>query len=515
MHNNFYFFKQMVPVLEEKLKGSALIDCFSQSKDELILNFGKLDIGNFYIKAYLTSHFSCLSFPSDFHRARKNSATLFGSVTGQRVTGMHLFENERSFVIQFANEEALLFKMHGNRSNIILTQEDKPVELFKSSLKKDLTLDSSQLNRTLDLSFEKLLESGLNIQKVAPTLDKASADTLLNLLLPAPENKRKALYDTFLQELENPDGYYVYQNDKGYILSILKPQNKNFKFYKDPLEAITFFFNQQVKYQALSSLKEKILSGINNQLVKSGNYVIKSKQKLQQLLQGTSNKQIADVLMANIHAIAKGSKQIELYNFYTSKPITIKLNPLQSAQKNAERFYRKAKNEEKEISVLKQNIAFKEQHIEHLNQLLNQVQQTEDLKVLKQWQMHEKEEKSNTPLPYKEFWFDDYKVLVGKNAKHNDELTLKVAKKEDLWLHAKDVSGSHVVIKQIPGKTYPQYIIEKAAQLAAFYSKRKTDSLCPVLYTPKKFVRKPKGSPAGAVVVEKEKVILVEPLSNP
>lgn len=66
MHNNFYFFKQMVPVLEEKLKGSALIDCFSQSKDELILNFGKLDIGNFYIKAYLTSHFSCLSFLQTF-----------------------------------------------------------------------------------------------------------------------------------------------------------------------------------------------------------------------------------------------------------------------------------------------------------------------------------------------------------------------------------------------------------------------------------------------------------------
>ena len=114
-------------------------------------------------------------------------------------------------------------------------------------------------------------------------------------------------------------------------------------------------------------------------------------------------------------------------------------------------------------------------------------------------------------MPYKEFKIDGYIILVGKNAKHNDTLTLKIAKKNDLWLHAKDVSGSHVVLKQVPGKNYPEYIIEKAAQLAAFYSKRKTDTLCPVLYTPKKYVRKKKGTPAGAMFVEKEKVILVEP----
>ncbi|MDX5346758.1 MAG: NFACT RNA binding domain-containing protein, partial [Hymenobacteraceae bacterium] len=115
---------------------------------------------------------------------------------------------------------------------------------------------------------------------------------------------------------------------------------------------------------------------------------------------------------------------------------------------------------------------------------------------------------------FKEFEHQGFKILVGKSAQNNDLLTQKHAHKEDLWLHAKDVSGSHVVVKHQAGKNFPEPVIEKAAQLAAFYSKRKNDSLCPVMYTPKKFVRKPKGAAAGAVFVEREKVILVSP-QNP
>ncbi len=97
------------------------------------------------------------------------------------------------------------------------------------------------------------------------------------------------------------------------------------------------------------------------------------------------------------------------------------------------------------------------------------------------------------------------------NAQRNDELTLKYAYKEDLWLHAKDVPGSHVIIKHQSGKNFPKDVIERAAQLAAYYSKRKTDTLCPVAVTPKKYVRKRKGDPAGMVVVEREEVVMVEP----
>jgi predicted ribosome quality control (RQC) complex YloA/Tae2 family protein len=122
-----------------------------------------------------------------------------------------------------------------------------------------------------------------------------------------------------------------------------------------------------------------------------------------------------------------------------------------------------------------------------------------------------KKEKQEIVLPYHAVEFNGYHIWIGKNAKANDILTLKYAFKEDLWLHAKDVPGSHVVIKYKAGKNFPKDVIERGAQLAAYYSKRKNETLCPVAVTSKKFVRKRKGDPAGAVVVEREEVIMVEP----
>ena len=114
-------------------------------------------------------------------------------------------------------------------------------------------------------------------------------------------------------------------------------------------------------------------------------------------------------------------------------------------------------------------------------------------------------------VPFKEFIIGGYTIYVGNNAKQNDLLTLKYAKKNDLFFHAKDVSGSHVILKQKSGTNVPEYVLEATASLAAYYSKRKTDTLCPVGYTEKKYVRKPKGSPPGLVLVEREKVLLVPP----
>ncbi len=112
---------------------------------------------------------------------------------------------------------------------------------------------------------------------------------------------------------------------------------------------------------------------------------------------------------------------------------------------------------------------------------------------------------------FKRFECEGFEILVGRNAKNNDILTQQFAYKEDLWLHARDVSGSHVIIKYQAGRNFPNSVIEKAASLAAFYSKRKTESLAPVIVTKKKYVRKTKGLQDGQVIVEKEEVVIVTP----
>ena len=140
----------------------------------------------------------------------------------------------------------------------------------------------------------------------------------------------------------------------------------------------------------------------------------------------------------------------------------------------------------------------------------------DDFREMKKWlKDHNKEERqaASKESPFKVYTHLDYTIWVGRNSKNNDLLTLKYAQKSDLWLHAKDVPGSHVVIKVQAGKKTPEAVKEYAAGIAAFYPRRKNDTLCPVICTAKKHVRKIKGPPAGAMMVHlEEEVLLVAPL---
>jgi hypothetical protein len=122
----------------------------------------------------------------------------------------------------------------------------------------------------------------------------------------------------------------------------------------------------------------------------------------------------------------------------------------------------------------------------------------------------------NTQQPVKKFREftlpEGYVLLVGKTAADNDELTVRVAKPHDYWFHARGVAGSHVVLRSPQkDKKPPKYIVEQAAAIAAYYSKARNASLTPVAYTQRKYVRKPKGAAVGAVLMEREDVIMVRP----
>ena len=121
-------------------------------------------------------------------------------------------------------------------------------------------------------------------------------------------------------------------------------------------------------------------------------------------------------------------------------------------------------------------------------------------------------EKENLP-PFRIFTVEGgFQVLAGKSSENNDMLTTKYAKPDDLWFHCRGSSGSHVVLKVHSAHGEPsKAAIHQAASIAAYYSKMKNASSVPVAMTEKKFVRKPKGAPAGTVVLEREKVLFVEP----
>jgi predicted ribosome quality control (RQC) complex YloA/Tae2 family protein len=251
-------------------------------------------------------------------------------------------------------------------------------------------------------------------------------------------------------------------------------------------------------------------------LVAGENYCKKNLQRLEEVKQDDHYRLWADLIMANLHTIKGDEEKIVVPNYFQNdqSPQEIRLKKSITPQKNAELYYRKAKNQHIEIARLEASMAQKQEEMKALRHQIATVEKADDLKTLRGIRVTirpEQEKNESRPLPYHEFEFKGYRILVGKNAQANDTLTSKYGHKEDLWLHAKDVSGSHVLIKYQSGKNFPKDVIEYAASLAAYNSKRRNESLCPVIVTPKKFVRKRKGDPPGAVVVEREDVIMVAP----
>ena len=118
--------------------------------------------------------------------------------------------------------------------------------------------------------------------------------------------------------------------------------------------------------------------------------------------------------------------------------------------------------------------------------------------------------KSLERKPYKKYEFQGWNVLVGRSSKDNDNLTQKIAKPWDLWLHAQGVGGSHVIVQNPQKKEIQKPVIEFAAKLAAQNSRAKHSGIVPVIYTQKKYVTKPKKALPGVVRVEREKSVFVE-----
>jgi predicted ribosome quality control (RQC) complex YloA/Tae2 family protein len=508
---NYYALDRLVAFLRPVLTESVFTEAFSQEKDELILCFTPKATPPFYIRATLTSSLTTLSFPERFMRSRRNSVNQFTQLEGMKVTSLQMFLDERAFAIHLEGF-TLLFKMHGNRSNIILFEQDRPVALFKNSLPRDLGLDLQQLDRPIERT-RALYLSNSELKPFYPTFGSIPLTYLktkgFESLSPAEQWQ---MLQGVTQELSTNPFYLGTMKGKP-ILSLL-PVADAAPIGSDPIAAYNHFYATYTRLYYFSIEKQRIETEIAKQVSRTQQYIKKSEARLQSLVDDTQPEQLADILMANLHQVPRNAKSVRLFNFYNEQEISIKLNPQLSPQKNAENYYRKSKNRKIEVEKTEANVFKKYELIENLEQIRTELAHIESHKELKQFIKAHNLGKTGTSKqsessPYKAFEFQGYKIWVGKNAKANDELTLRHAYKEDLWLHARDVPGSHVIIKHQSGKVTPKQVVERAAALAAYYSKRKTDSLIPVIVTPAKFVRKRKGSPAGQVIVSKEDVIMV------
>ncbi len=514
MHNNFYLLQQVAIELQHTLQGALLIECFSQNKDELILIFQKKDRNAFYIQAHLTNQFSTLNFPTEFRRAKRNTISLFEELNMLEVYSVYVAQQERAFVIYLAKEFQLIFKLFGNHANVVVCKSNVVKSLFKSSLKLDWDLNPKTLSRSVDHSFEQFQKNEYAVKKTFFTLGPLAEQYHNSLGIEALSAKEQ--YEMVLETLNylQKPIYYITRLQHKVVLSLFQI-GEVLDRPTTAIETLSAFYHAHFRYNFLENNRTILLAQINRQFVSSGNYVAKCQLKLQEHASSTPVDEIANIIMANLHQIPAGSGQVTLFDFYREDNITIDLNSKISPQEYASLLYKKARNKPLELGRINQQINEKTALVEELKADMEAISAASFYKKLEPYIL--KYKKVNTQLDepeepvFKTYELLGFQILVGRNAKNNDKLTQQYARKDDLWLHAKDVAGSHVVIKHQAGKTIPKPVLEKAAALAAYYSKRKNDSLCPVMYTLKKYVRKVKGAADGAVRVEREKVIMVVP----
>lgn len=510
MHNTYHFLKHLSRELGESLQGMILTECFSQQKDELILIFEEQS-RQFIIQANLSSDFTALTFPEEFHKAKRNFMNLFPEIVGKRVQAVRQIKNDRAFLLEFDDNLSLLFKLHGSRSNLVLFSGKKAARLLKPKLRNDHNLNPDSLDREADHSFEKFKTEGL--KKTFFTLGKESEKILqakgFNGLDP---EKQYHLVREFIEETEEGK-FFISKFEERVILSLIRA-GEIIDTHTSAIKAANAYFQAHYRYNFIHDLKEDIFRTMDKIKKRSEEYVRKCEIRLEEIASAEAPEKVADIIMANLHAIPAGTEKIKLYNFYREEEQEIKLKKNMSPQKFAELLYKKGKKRPLEIQKLLDLMEEKNSRIAALEldrQYALQSETHKELHTLLKKYNQAKEEEKQEEERFKKFEFMTWQIYVGKNAGNNDELTMKFAHKDDLWLHARDVSGSHVVVKHKPGKNFPKPVIEKAASVAAFYSQRKNDSLCPVIYTPKKFVRKLKGAPKGAVRVDKESVVMVTP----
>lgn len=289
-------------------------------------------------------------------------------------------------------------------------------------------------------------------------------------------------------------------------------------------ELLDKFYFEKDSCERMKSKSQDLIKKISTIHDRLGRKVAAQHHELIQCSEREKFRVWADVINANLYSLKKGQKVVELENFYDESLSTIKINldPSLSPIQNAQKYYKKYQKLKTAEYVLKNEIQKASSEIVYLETVLDELSRIKNENELLEikdeliGQGYLKKQKKFKEKKIKESQFIEetsssgFKIFIGKNNKQNDRLTLKVADKNDLWFHVKDIPGSHVVVV-CDGKQVDDTTIKEAATFAAKHSKASNSSQVPVDYTLIKNVSKPNGAKPGMVIYVKNKTLYVTP----
>ncbi|HHU20036.1 MAG TPA: fibronectin/fibrinogen-binding protein [Bacilli bacterium] len=262
---------------------------------------------------------------------------------------------------------------------------------------------------------------------------------------------------------------------------------------------------------------------MKNELDKNKRKIKKQQQSLKKAERADDYQKQGELLTAHLHLVKKGDQQVTVIDYYdpNQSEMIIKLNPNKTPSENAQNFFKTYQKLKTSKTKLTREIQKARHEIDYFERLLQQLEtaRLDDIEEIRSELREEgylkekrktskQKNKPTKPSPEKFVSTDGTTIYVGRNNKQNDYLTTKMAHSRDIWLHTKDIPGSHVLIRS--DDPTEQTLIE-AAQLAALFSKASASSSVPVDYTEVRHVRKPNGAKPGYVIYEQQKTLFVTP----
>lgn len=295
------------------------------------------------------------------------------------------------------------------------------------------------------------------------------------------------------------------------------------KEHSSACELLDYFYAQRDRTARLKQRANDLFRLLMNTTERITKRIANQKNELKDCEKKEDMKLKGDLLSANIYRLQKGDKKAVLENFYDEScpQIEIKLDSRLTPSQNAQKYYseyRKSLTAEKKLA---EQIALGEEELKYIDSVFdsltraNTENEVNELRLelaeqgyIRAVRLKGKPPKSNPPSEY--LSSDGYTILLGRNNKQNDKLTMKTAAKTDIWLHTHNIPGSHAIIVT-NGETPPDSTIEEAAIIAAVNSKAKDSSQVPVDYCLVKFVKKPVGAKPGMVIFTNNKTLYVTP----
>ena len=473
-------------------------------------------------------------------------------IQGARVTDVAQVGSERIIEISletlnelgFTVSKKLIFEIMGKHSNIVLLDisSGKIIDCIK--------------HVSIDVNRVRQLLPGI-IYKYTPAQDKIPFKELLpegspSVFLP-PEAKAiqrtvGGVSPSFAQEMaasEDPlsflrsaariieEGRFcpvVYSDDKGspkefHIIPLSEYEDVCQKKEFDSLSlCLEYYYAHKQSSNKLHQKASDLERSVSSQLDK---LYLKEQRLREDLLKAENSESLrlyGELLTANIHQVRPGDKSTSVINYYDGSTVTIPLDPRLSPSKNAQQYFKKYGKAKTAVKEKQLQLRTNESDIKYLDSVMSYLKNASDVSEIEALRRELEEtgylrkrkipggfkEKKISSKPYRYILPGGCEVLVGRNNRENDILTFKTASSRDIWMHTKDIPGSHVIVKTSCEEISDEDLYT-AASIAAYHSKGRESENVPVDYVRVKYVKKPAGAKPGMVIFTNNKTVWVDP----